>query len=116
MTLAGPSMGVHMSASRRRERALMAGLALAALGALAPPPAHSAAADRPEVRLIVDERDHRVDVQVAGQPFTSYIWPTILKKPVLHPIRTADGRVVTRGFPPGAGERADHPHHVGLWF
>ncbi len=25
-------------------------------------------------------------------------------------------RRLTRGFPPAAGERADHPHHVGLWF
>ena len=23
---------------------------------------------------------------------------------------------MTRGFPPRPGERADHPHHVGLWF
>ena len=26
-----------------------------------------------------------------GQPFTSYIWPDTLKKPVLFPIRTAKG-------------------------
>jgi hypothetical protein len=37
---------------------------------------------------------------------------------VLYPLRTARGTVVTRGFPlePRAGERLDHPHHVGLWF
>ena len=29
-----------------------------------------------------------------GKPFTSYIWPTTLKKPVLYPIVDADG--VTR--------------------
>jgi hypothetical protein len=35
----------------------------------------------------------------------------------LFPINTLDGITVTRGFPiaPRAGERTDHPHHVGLW-
>ncbi len=62
-----------------------------------------------------DER--RVDVKVGGAPFTSYIWPERLAKPVLFPIRTAVGTLVTRGFPlePRAGERVDHPHQVGLW-
>ena len=69
----------------------------------------------PDVRLTVKDSDRRVDVTVDGKPFTSYIWPTTLKKPTLYPVRTADGVVVTRGFPPGPGERADHPHHVGLW-
>jgi hypothetical protein len=69
------------------------------------------------VKLKVDEADRRVDVVVDGQPFTSYIWPTTLKKPVLYPLRTSAGTVVTRGFPlePRPGERVDHPHHVGLW-
>ena len=53
-----------------------------------------------------------------GQPFTAYIYPATEKKPVLFPIRTAKGTLVTRGFPlePRPGERVDHPHHVGLWF
>jgi methane monooxygenase PmoA-like len=69
------------------------------------------------VQLVVDEPGRRVDVLVDGQPFTSYIWPTTLKKPVLYPLRTSAGTVVTRGYPlePRAGERVDHPHHVGLW-
>jgi hypothetical protein len=58
----------------------------------------------------------RVDVLVDGKPFTSYIWPGTLKKPTLYPIRSGGGVVITRGFPPEPGERADHPHHVGLWF
>jgi len=60
----------------------------------------------------------RVDVTVGGQPFTSYIYPTSLMKPVLYPLRTAAGTVVTRGYPlePRQGERVDHPHHAGLWF
>jgi hypothetical protein len=69
-----------------------------------------------EVKARPDER--RVDVRVDGQPFTAYIWPERLRKPVLYPLRTAKGTIVTRGFPldPRPGERADHPHQVGLWF
>ncbi len=64
------------------------------------------------------EADRRVDITIGGQPFTSYIWPTTIKKPVLYPLRTAKGVVISRGYPldPRPGERVDHPHHVGLWF
>ena len=68
------------------------------------------------IQVLVDSGDRKVDVLVDGQPFTSYIYPTTLKKPVLFPLRTAEGELVTRSFPPGPGERTDHPHHVGLWF
>jgi hypothetical protein len=70
------------------------------------------------VEVIRKDSDRRVDVLIDGQPFTSYIWPATLKKPVLFPIRSAHGTVVTRGFPlaPRPAERVDHPHHVGLWF
>jgi len=69
------------------------------------------------VELTVNEAANRVDVTIDGQPFTSYIWPSTLKKPVLYPLRTAKGTIVTRGYPldPRRGERVDHPHHVGLW-
>lgn len=70
------------------------------------------------VEVTVKEAERRVEVSIDGQPFTAYIWPTTLKKPVLYPIRTAGGTLITRGFPldPRPGERIDHPHHVGLWF
>jgi len=70
------------------------------------------------VKVVANEAARRVDVTVDGQPFTSYIWPDSVKKPVLYPIRTAKGTIVTRGYPlePRPGERVDHPHHVGLWF
>src|SRR5213595_3788973 len=72
----------------------------------------------PRVEVIAREADRRVDVTVDGKPFTSYIWPTTLKKPTLYPLRAASGVVVTRGWPldPRPGERVDHPHQVGLWF
>lgn len=69
------------------------------------------------VEVTVNESGNRVDVVIDGKPFTSYIWPSTLKKPVLYPLRTAMGTLVTRGFPldPRPGERVDHPHHVGMW-
>jgi hypothetical protein len=70
------------------------------------------------VTVTPNESAKRVDVAIGGKPFTSYIWPADVKKPVLDPIRSAGGTLVTRGWPraPRPGERVDHPHHVGLWF
>jgi hypothetical protein len=70
------------------------------------------------VKVIPNEAQHRVDITIDGKPFTSYIWPTTLKKPTLFPLITDDGITVTRGYPlePRPGERVDHPHHAGLWF
>jgi hypothetical protein len=70
------------------------------------------------IEVVPDDARRRVDITINGKPFTSYIYPETQKKPVLHPLRTARGVVVTRGFPlePRRGERVDHPHHAGLWF
>jgi len=72
----------------------------------------------PRIRVVPDEGQRRVEVVIDGKPFTAYIWPEKLAKPVLYPLRTAKGTVVTRGYPvqPRSGERVDHPHHVGIWF
>ena len=70
------------------------------------------------VHVVPNEAARCVDVVIDGKPFTSYIWPTTLKKPVLYPLRTANGTLITRGYPlePRPGERVDHPHHAGMWF
>jgi len=74
----------------------------------------------PKARFVLTENKaaKRVEVTVDGKPFTSYIYPEVLKKPVLYPLRTSKGTLITRGWPldPRPGERVDHPHHVGLWF
>jgi hypothetical protein len=72
---------------------------------------------RQAVTVMPNDVGRRVEVAVGGKPFTSYIWPDRVKKPVLYPIRSANGTLVTRGWPldPRPGERTDHPHHVGLW-
>ncbi len=70
------------------------------------------------VQVVADEAQRRVDITIDGQPFTSYLWPTTLKKPVLYPLITDEGVTVTRGYPlePRPNERVDHPHHAGMWF
>jgi hypothetical protein len=70
------------------------------------------------VQVVANEAERRVDITIDGQPFTSYLWPTTLKKPVLYPLITDEGVTVTRGYPlePRPNERVDHPHHAGIWF
>jgi hypothetical protein len=66
-----------------------------------------------------NDAEKKVDVLVGGKYFTSYFYPgeSVLKKAVLFPILSAQGTTITRGYPmtPRAGERTDHPHHVGMW-
>jgi hypothetical protein len=93
-------------------RTILAALVTGLLVSVTVAPART---ERVEVTPRPEQRT--VDVSVDGQPFTAYIWPDRLDKPVLFPLRTAGGTLVTRGFPldPRPGERVDHPHHVGLW-
>lgn len=81
---------------------------------------NSLAQTKGKQRFMVTENKaaRRVDITIDGKPFTSYIYPTSLMKPVLYPLRTAKGTLITRGWPmdPRPGERVDHPHHVGMWF
>lgn len=81
--------------------------------------AGQAAAQKPElVRVAKNATGKQIDVFVGKQLFTSFLYPDTLEKPVLYPLRTAAGTVVTRGFPlnPKPGDPTDHPHHIGLWF
>lgn len=72
-----------------------------------------------QVKLTNNTADKKVEVTVDGKPFTAYIYPgpDQLKKASLYPVRTAEGTLITRGWPmdPRPGERVDHPHHVGVW-
>ena len=71
-----------------------------------------------KVSFVRDDAAKKVDVNIGGKLFTSYIWPDDVAKPVLWPIFTASGKDITRGYPraPRPFESIDHPHHVGLWF
>lgn len=72
---------------------------------------------QPKIKLVANNAEKKVDVVIGGKLFTSYIYPNTIKKPVLWPVITAEGNEITRQFPlkKKAGERADHPHHVGIW-
>lgn len=57
-------------------------------------------------------------VSVDGKPFTTFHLGEKNNKPFLAPLRSASGKIITRGFPMEniAGESRDHLHHTGLWF
>ena len=69
------------------------------------------------IDVIKEENHKRINILIDNQPFTSFIYPDSLEKPVLYPIYAANGELITRGFPinPRPNEPVDHPHHIGLW-
>ncbi|MBA7559037.1 hypothetical protein ES708_00650 [subsurface metagenome] len=70
-----------------------------------------------KIEFIKKPSDKRIDVMIDGKLFTSYCWPDNVFKPILYPVFTSAGTEITRGFPikPKTGERADHPHQIGMW-
>lgn len=60
--------------------------------------------------------DH-IEIKMDGKPFSTFYFGTDSRKPYLHPLRTSDGRIITRSWPMEdlPGESHDHPHHKGLW-
>ena len=71
-----------------------------------------------KVNVLKEVNKNKVDVFIGSKPFTSFLYPDTLEKPVLYPVFTAEGTDVTRGFPlnPKPGDPTDHPHHIGIWF
>lgn len=71
-----------------------------------------------QVTVLRSANEHKVDISIGGRLFTSFLYPDTLEKPVLYPLHTANGAVVTRSFPLQSreGDPTDHPHHIGLWF
>lgn len=62
---------------------------------------------------------NQVEVLIGGKPFGTYYFGPEYPKPFIHPLRSAQGTVVTRGFPMRKdipGESTDHPHHRALYF
>lgn len=74
------------------------------------------AADQP-VRF--EKQKDSVEVFIGGKPFSSYYFGPNSPKPYMSPLRSAQGTIVTRGYPMRTdipGERHDHPHHRALFF
>jgi hypothetical protein len=61
----------------------------------------------------------QIEVFVGGKAFTTYYFGSESPKPYLHPMRSAQGTVVTRGWPMVKdipNESHDHPHHRAMFF
>jgi hypothetical protein len=70
----------------------------------------------PKVEFV--KGDNKIDVVIAGQPFTSYLYGGNLTKPLLVPVRTPSGIEVSRRHPLAKieGGSMDREHHVGIFF
>lgn len=74
-------------------------------------------ADDESVKLM--QHGNTIEVSVGGKPFSTYYFGREAPKPYLHPLRTAQGTIITRGFPMiknVPGESHDHPHHRAMYF
>jgi len=80
-------------------------------------------------RIEFTEHANRIDITVDGKPFTSYVHRVdpakpmavsnvLLQKPILFPVYSPSGTMMTRGYPlvDIPGESKDHPHHMGVCF
>ena len=82
--------------------------------------AASQSGGRPAAQPVELTRSERhVDVRIGGRPFTTYYFDPSVAKPYFYPLRSAQGTIVTRGFPMtpvSAGEDHDEPHQRAMYF
>jgi hypothetical protein len=71
---------------------------------------------QPKIDLL--EKTDRVEVNINGKLFTSYLHSQDQPKPLLVPLRTPSGIEINRRYPLTKleGGSDDHPHHIGLFF
>jgi hypothetical protein len=76
----------------------------------------SACAAGADVKFVQDT--NKIDILIGGNLFTTYRYGSELTKPILYPVKSPSGIVLTRGFPfeKIPGESNDHPHHTGIFF
>ena len=62
--------------------------------------------------------ESQIDVIVNDELITSYLHGQSLSKPILYPVKSPSGQVVTRWYPfkEIEGESRDHSHHTGVYF
>jgi hypothetical protein len=67
--------------------------------------------------VAITKVDGHIHVEVDGKPFTGFYSGPDTPKPYLHPLRSASGKIVTRGFPMEniPGESTTDQHHRGVW-
>ena len=76
----------------------------------------SACAAGTDVKFVQDT--NKIDILIGGNLLTTYRYGLELTKPILYPVKSPSGVVLTRGFPFEIipGESNDHPHHTGIFF
>lgn len=57
----------------------------------------------------VQQKEKQIEVTIGGKPFTTYYFDPVVAKPYLMPLRSAQGTIVTRGFPVGNDASAGNP-------
>lgn len=64
------------------------------------------------------QHEERIDIMTDGKLITSYLHGYNLSKPILFPLKSTSGEVITRWYPfkEIEGESNDHPHQAGLFF
>lgn len=70
-------------------------------------------------QVAIHQGPDKISVEINGKPFTDlYLGGEGVRKPFLHPLRAASGKIISRHYPMEKveGETQDHPHHTGLWF
>jgi hypothetical protein len=78
----------------------------------------SFAQEKEMVQVVKSAKENKINIFIRDKLFTSFLYPDSLEKPVLYPVHTANGTIVTRGFPLDTqpNDPTDHPHHIGIWF
>jgi len=71
-----------------------------------------------EYDLSFFKKEQTVTVSVDHGEITKYMYRDDVSKPILHPLKSPNGTVLTRSYPFDIieGETTDHPHHTGLFF
>jgi len=71
-----------------------------------------------QAQVTLTQEPGKIQIQIDGKEFSTFFFGPETAKPYLHPLRAADGTVVSRRYPMEEvpGESHDHPHHRGLWF
>jgi hypothetical protein len=67
----------------------------------------------------LQRNEYQVEISMGGRSFTTFYFDPKVAKPYLFPLRSAQGTVLTRGFPmltDIAGEDHDEPHQRAMYF
>jgi hypothetical protein len=69
-----------------------------------------------DIKFVQDT--NKIDILIGGNLLTTYRYGSELTKPILYPVKSPSGIVLTRSFPFEIipGESNDHPHHTGIFF